>query len=632
MKKDKSKKLLLSMNLIDEQYIEEADIKKTKKPLPWRKFSSIAACIAVVLAGVGIGWLMYSAANPLAEYKDSEYYPIIQKLDAYYQKHGRLDQLGGSSSTIAATQSPAMSSPDNGINDSASTGTQSYEEITDNQVEGVIEADKIKRSDQYIYYFVQKNLYIYSIEGENSKRVGLYTLSDPNVQLFAKEFYLSEDCKTVTLIADGLDFDRKGSADFTRIISLDVSNPAQIVEISSVELNYSYRTSRKVDGTILLLGNYQLDHEVDYDDPATFIPQITTNDGTVSVPMDSIIVPEILSSPYYTVVCKLSEGDLDLGGCGAFLSYTNGIYVSKENVFAAKYYTKKVTAFKVTTATQMTEIACISYHGDSFKPMGTVSVAGWVKDQYCMDEYKGILRVVTTTRVSTAETYMIDGEEMVKHTPAKTSASLYCVDLSTWQIVAKVDNFAPEGETVRSARFEGDNAYVCTSKALVDPVFFFDLSDLNHITYTDTGTIPGFSTSLISFGDGYLIGIGKGNSNFSVKLEVYKETANGVKSVCTHLIQDVHYSMSYKSFLVDRKNQLIGFGINEGQYQNPGITNYYLFGYQDGKLITVSKTNLGMMYKANLEDIRAVYIDGYLYVCVYDRLYVVHVDLNSAIQ
>ena len=630
MKKDKREKLLLSMNLIDEEYIEEADIRKTKQPLPWRRLIAVAACVAVVLAGAGAFWLMAPDSDPippqLRPYQDSEYFPLIQKLDAYYQSLGYSN--GNGTVTFPATMAPTLGMPE--LDGSTGTpdyseGGQSYQETTDNQVEGVIEADLIKRSDKYIYYYGQNVLNVYSIEGENSKKVGSYAFerSDAGQQ---DEIYLSEDCKTVTRISV-----EYGESCCTKIISLDVSNPEHIVEKSRVSLNYIMDTSRKVDGTILLMGTYGITRELDYSDPSTFVPQIATPDGTVCVPMNNIILPDELKTTVYTVICKLNENTLELMGSAAFLSYANGVYVSKDNIFATRYYTEEETKDNVTSATTMSEIAAISYSGDSLTPIGSVSIAGMVKDQYSMDEYNGILRVATTTRVSTSETYTIDGEEMVKFTPAKTSASLYCIDLSTWKVVAKVENFAPEGETVRSARFEGDIAYVCTAKALTDPVFFFDLSDLSNITYTDTGTIEGFSTSLISFGDGYLVGIGVGNTSSTLKLEVYQETDDGVKSVCVHQIQGAYYSPDYKSYLIDREHQLIGLGIiDRTTSAGRRNTRYLLFSYQEGQLILVGTVEYDDVYRPQY--IRSVYIDGYLYVFAQyreARLDVVPVDLGS---
>ena len=95
-----------------------------------------------------------------------------------------------------------------------------------------------------------------------------------------------------------------------------------------------------------------------------------------------------------------------------------------------------------------------------------------------------------------------------------TNASLFVINLSDNSIRASVEGFAPEGEEVASVRFEGDKLYVCTAviRLFSDPVFFFDLSDYENITYTDTGYIEGFSSSLINLGEGYLLGIGNEDS------------------------------------------------------------------------------------------------------------------------
>jgi uncharacterized secreted protein with C-terminal beta-propeller domain len=276
----------------------------------------------------------------------------------------------------------------------------------------------------------------------------------------------------------------------------------------------------------------------------------------------------------------------------------------------------------------MTEISGVSYQKNALNWIGSVSIAGSVKDQYSLDEYDGILRAVTTTEVAKAGNYEGGSRFQSSH----TNASLYCIDLSKWTVVAKVKDFAPEGESVQSVRFDGNAAYVCTAEVITisDPVFFFDLSDLDHITYTDTGTIQGYSTSLISFGDGYLVGIGVGDTRDSVKLEVYRESEDGVVSVCSYQMDHAWYITDYKSYLIDRENQLIGLGIYEMNYE-PDITNYFLFSYHEGNLTPVIKTRIkDNIY--NLESIRAVYIDGYLYVLSGEQFEVVPVDLTETAQ
>jgi uncharacterized secreted protein with C-terminal beta-propeller domain len=250
---------------------------------------------------------------------------------------------------------------------------------------------------------------------------------------------------------------------------------------------------------------------------------------------------------------------------------------------------------------------------------GSVTVRGYVKDQWSMDEYEGILRVFTTTNATVV--YDRDygngtaSSDMLQSASGKSNASLYCVDLSSFEIVASVIDFAPPREEIQSVRFDKEIAYVCTSIEMSDPVFFFDLSDLDHITYKDTGTIDGFSTSLINLGNGYLLGIGRGDRWSSFKVEVYEETANGVRSVCAYELEDAEYSTEYKSYYVDRKNQLIGIGAIDNRYYDTDkysdqARRYILLhfdGYELAELVNVP-------LRGDLANMRGVYIDGYMYM------------------
>lgn len=270
----------------------------------------------------------------------------------------------------------------------------------------------------------------------------------------------------------------------------------------------------------------------------------------------------------------------------------------------------------------MTEISALSYTGEQFKLLGSIAVKGTVKDQYSLDEHEGILRVVTTTSLDrTIEWSNGEIASILRDSISGTSASLYCIDLSTWEIVAEVENFAPKGETVESVRFDGDNAYVCTAVVtttlICDPVFFFDLSDLDNITYKDTGVIEGYSSSLINIADGYLLGIGIGEIPLTVKLEVYEEGEKGVVSVCSYVFELARYSQDYKSYLVDREHGLFGLGVDDytdSNYINSGrledCERYVLFRFDGNELSALVNEQL----TGNYDLYRAVYIDDYLYM------------------
>ncbi len=641
----KNERLLDSMNLLDDKYIDEASPKgKRKKKINWMRFGALAACICLMVTSLSLFlFIPFKTTVPdISEYEDSEYFPIIEKinmLSAVKPKYknnfdkiissfaavgGVFDNnvdmdINGSFDKVEDMYAPGSPSPDGGSNgDTDSNGK--YEETTDNQVQGVIEGDIIKRSDKYIYYLASDFLRIYSIEGEDSKLISETELSpikfinsygkeeETNINIYNCEMYLSQDCKTINVI--GMHWDKHTNVNKTVIVSYDVSdinNKATLKNYVSVEGNY--KTSRVIDGKLLVVTTKAYGN-IDYSKPETFVPSISYDNGTRNelIPMEYIACPDKIINKNYTVVSLLDESTLNFDGCAGFLSFSNDIYVTNNAIYASNTMTEENDK----NGKSVTEIACISY-GKEFDVKGTIKVDGYIKDRYSFDEYKDILRVVTTTSSFTKKQYNFAGNEsFVLNTSDGTSASLYCIDLETWEVVASVENFAPKGETVRSVRFDKDYAYVCTAIQLTDPVFFFDLSDLNNITYKETGNIEGFSTSLINLGDGYLLGIGRGDSWSSIKVEVYRENESKVESVCSYEIKNGSYSQNYKSYYINRDTGMFGFGYHDyDAYYGPGRNNYYvLLLFANGELLELAYTPIN----GQPENMRSVYIDGYLYI------------------
>ena len=145
-------------------------------------------------------------------------------------------------------------------------------------------------------------------------------------------------------------------------------------------------------------------------------------------------------------------------------------------------------------------------------------------------------------------------------------------------------------------------------------MFFFDLSDLKNITYTDTGTIPGFSTSLIQFGNGKLIGIGRGETNLLLKLEAYAEEDGKVVPISKYTPPMLLYTLNYKAYFIDRENGYIGIS---------GLTskgNRYLLVKFDGEnFIEAASVELDSHFSIS----RGFVADGYLYVVTPNDLKVV---------
>ncbi len=649
-----------AIGLADENFVAEAAPVATRtKSIFGRKFAIVAACITLVLTSVSL-WLFLPYQNEeiladgnypseaLKDFVDSDYLGLMEKIYGYEKAHINKPSnnfekyvenlLGLSSFSFARKNSLSVdfddimadaemglestnswpiyeaSSTESGNTMSDSSYDSSYVETTDNQVAGVIETDLFKRTKTHIFYFdvYNQTLRTYSIAGEESRLVSEYVIKDSNSDTFdhtwIHEMLLTKDGNTLTLIGyertirylvhDGtMPYDRA-----VLLISLDVSDPENIKEKSRFSITGYYNTARVVDGKILLFSNYSLISSISggHADISRFVPMIDTGDGMTPIPADSIILPDEVTSKRYTVITRLNEADLAFEGSIACLSYSDTVYVSADKIFVTRSYTDYIKRTKngeeLVDLANLTEITAISYVGGSFEKLGSISVEGRVKNQYSLDEYEGILRVVTTTGGARyiADKYYLtdsgiyfgnsDGSPAIINRIA-TNAALYCIDLSNFKIVGEVRDFAPAGETVESVRFDGTNAYVCTAVVVTftDPVYFFDLSDLNNITYTDTGDIEGYSSSLVNFGEGLLLGIGYGENRNTLKIEVYAEEGDKVISLDAYEVAQCSFSSDYKSYFIDRERGLVGLMISDW---NKGV-RYILLGFDGYELFEV---------------------------------------------
>lgn len=489
-----------------------------------------------------------------------------------------------------------------------------YWEVTDNQVAGVIEGDLFKRSDRYLYYLDDTVLRIYTIDGENTQPVTAFSIVPTEELCYIssddRQMFLSADCSSLIIL---FHYYTKDETTSVGILQLDVSDPASGVSVMNFVQLRGYSFSARMIGSELLLTYIcpMQKNDMDYDVPETFIPSYTVASETHLIEPEDIVCFDDVSSNRYTVAARIDATTLQVIDTVALLGYSQDIYVSPDTLYATCTYSDTVTpALGTQVQTSMTRVTGISYAGDGLDILGTVTVAGTVKDQYSLDQHDGILRIAASTRVRTVRQLLNDVIGSSTSSSTAINSSLYCVDLSDWQVVASVENFAPAGEGVTSVRFDGDSAYICTAliRELSDPVYFFDLSDLSNIVWTDTGTIDGFSDSLINFGE-YLLGIGYGDE-WQLKLEAYADFDGKVNSLGTYL-RDASFPTEYKAYYIDRSNDRIGLPVCDW-YESEDGNVYYLLLQFDGSTFRELVTLPLSHYDG--DRVRATVIDDCLYV------------------
>ncbi len=641
----KKKEWAQAFSHIDERYVEEADpARDAKRPSRRKQIGLIAAGIAAVFLGL---WLFIPYRAHMADisaYRDSDYYPVIERLNeanapkpTYRNNFGMLvigvkHMFTGANSTDGEASGAAPGDSYGTLGD-----TGDYRETTDNQVAGIIESDLCKRTDTRAYYLDRTTLLAYSIEGADSHLIGKLNLNDlaEGVETGShapSRMYLSADGTRVTVVAERYYKESDGTARWvTTLFLLDVTDPAAIRLTHTVSVSGDLVTTRLVEGgkTLLLVTNKTYYGQV-FTNEKNFLPTIDRHDGQGLTPLDAdcILLPESEGSRSFATLTALDADTLKVQDAKAVLGGADTVYVDTDTVYLA-WDTSRT---KVDGADRlwigMTGIAGIAYGNGDLSFRGSILLDGHVKDQYSLDEQDGILRVVTATTERVLKLANLTGYEGLSSQDAETrNSDLYCVSLSEedWHILGQVKGFAPDGEQPQSVRFDGQNAYVCTALVveMTDPVYFFDLSDPTHITWSDTGTIDGYSHSLIELPDGNLLGLGFGSSYSEFKAEVYTRTADGVNSLCSWTRQGVEFSEDYKAYLVDREAGYFGFLLCDYNYAPDTEPLSYLLLHYDGQSLTVAAElpipTPDALYAA-VHQARGFMADGWLYVLLGDSL------------
>lgn len=578
--------------------------------------SVLAVCLAALCGLLLLLFVPYANTEmpTLAEYRGSEYYPLMQKINTLtyrapkYKNNfealtGWLQDLFGGYGVAGDAEAP---------NDSADEGDD-YFEVTDNQVAGVVEGDLFKATESTLFYLTWEGgsyvLRACSIAGADSVVLAEYTIpADEGARTGGytdrAEIYLSGDGDTVTLFSPA--YVQSEGQLYTQITSIDVSDPAAMQLTDRVYVSGGYISSRKTDGTFLLISHFAVRNNPDFADEAQYLPQVGTPGDMHSLPMEDIVLPDGADTARYTVVCSLAEEGLAVEDAYAFFSYTDTVYVSENNVFLTRG--EKAGGADAVGETAgysykqtYTGIGCLAYADGALTYKGEFCIPGSVKDQYSLDERDGMLRAVTTL-----ERWGVQGVG-AESVPTGSSAGVYIIDLADFQTVGALEWFAPQGERVMSARFEKeeDLVWVCTAVEFTDPVFRIDLSDPAHITYTETGTVEGYSHTLIDFTDGTLLGIGYGESTWELKIELYEKQGDEVVSLDAYTADET-ISTDYKAYFIDRENGLVGM-----QVYNGGESEYLVLAYDGYGLTEALRLP---MADGDYDNTRAAYIGGWLYI------------------
>lgn len=663
----KEKKLFDALSFVDESYIEDADPNKDPKRIPfwWKRLAYLVAAACLMLAVVlPIAFLggdegtlpVYSSATSddtginadnipshLQEYKDSPYYELIERLDAYCNK--------GSSGTV---QNPSAVGSDQAAATEIvdfplfpdETWAPSFGNIytPDNPVfpndlsEGVSESDIIAHTDTHVFYLrYLYSLDAYSANGTESEFVGSFSLEGTHCY----DMHLLNGGNEILLMGN----DSTGS--ITELIYLDVSDPANMKEIKRITLS-GYFVSSFQSGDSVLIYTVHTILEPDFHEIGSFVPIVTEKDQVTPLPCENIILPESLTYLKYSVLYLFDAKTLAFEGGNAFLGETMGeFYVYKDHVLMA-------TTGNSITKTEgrydfkgSTTIHYFPYGNGSFERKGSVAIDGYLNTPFSLEEHNGILRVVTAayylsykdyrnpstspfippeTVETTADPFAEESPEMMTDeglvmlgwteeelqyynlADEYSGANLYCISLESFEVVASLERFVPNGQPLQAIWFDGDLIYATVDAPISNQIYTLDLSDLSNITYKKASDEDYYSFTL-RYDENTVLTIGY-EERWVMKLEIFRETEDGLVLLDQYLKDNVRLEDVYKTYYIDFDKKLFGIYIKPYSGRDDFGVFYILFSFESGKLERVVEVNEEWFGW----DFRATYINGYVYM------------------
>jgi hypothetical protein len=135
--------------------------------------------------------------------------------------------------------------------------------------------------------------------------------------------------------------------------------------------------------------------------------------------------------------------------------------------------------------------------------VGSGTMEGHIANQFSLDEHEGVLRVATTVSTRTVD---VTNQNWWRFDTVSRVVT-FREQEGKLEELGRTENLAP-GESIFSARFVGKKGYVVTFRQ-TDPLFTFDLSDPAHPRKVGELKVLGFSTYIHPIGDTHLLTLGE---------------------------------------------------------------------------------------------------------------------------
>ncbi|WP_257346963.1 beta-propeller domain-containing protein [Pseudalkalibacillus decolorationis] len=480
----------------------------------------------VLIVMIGIGAYQYSQTKVINDWSDgkqnepsvspsivvNEKLPTVdtkQKLNDYFLRILKEEKKSrGWFSTKESLRGGTSTNESMAMSDTAKTGintNQNYSK-TNNQVEGVDEADIVKTDGSYLYQVMNGKVIISKVIPADQMKM-MKTISYKQPLFSPSQLFIYKDQMVVIGHSyPTLKSDRKMSSTRSMIAPMNQSMKAIVYNISDrseprmireIEIEGSHVSARRINEFVYLVSNthpnyWILEQNKDID----LRPKVS--DSAVSDQTKPINFEDIHYFPHsrennYTIITTFNlEKPKEDATFTTYLGSGRDMYMSAENLYLAVTSYKDIPKDPRKNFSPNTSIYKFAIDKEKVTFKSSAEIPGTVLNQFSMDEHEGNFRVVTTK-----------GQTWNEKKPSDNN--LYILD-ENLKTIGKIEGLA-EGERIYSARFMKDRIYVVTFKE-VDPLFVIDASTPDNPKVLGKLKIPGFSNYLHPYDENHVIGFG----------------------------------------------------------------------------------------------------------------------------
>ena len=534
--------------------------------------------------------------------------------------------LEPSPSQEAPTESPALPAEESDRSDDFSS--------TNEQVEGVNEADIVKTDGRFIYVALGKSVKIYDSNNGNPILTDEITLDVDETTgqyVVLSELYIADGRLVILGARNGFDnwirpipeptldapdaliMPRYPNKSYTYCAVYDIDSNGKKSLIKEFEVEGSLLSSRKKDDTLYLVVNKYLNYY--FMDGNVEIP--TYKDSTLSdeyrtLPVDRIMYHPGRAAQNYLIIAAIDiRNEATQSSINAFLGSGSLVYMSNQALYVAG---NDYSSF----FGSITNIAKFNVDGLKVGFAGGGMVEGSILNQFSMDEFDGNLRIATT------------------NWQMESSNALYVLD-NNLNPLGKVEHLAP-GERIFSVRFMGDKGYIVTFRQ-IDPLFVLDLSDPLEPKVIGELKVPGFSNYLHPINENVLLGIGQNVDEITgvqsgIKLSTFDVSDGGKPREIANLVLGDSGSYAevlnnHKALMLNPTRDMIAFDATlrkeTGDYQST-----YFYGAmilevsQTGEIKLLKQIPTDGLYGSVVK--RVLYIDDVLYYILDENIKTYDID------